>query len=106
MSVRAKVADHNSVLVTVPDSIELREFPDRRIWCYSNADWAGLKGTLLEIDWQVLYEGTVDDAVNFFYSILDNAMAGFIFFFCTVALCRLQPIEKNAPVYDIQSFIP
>ena len=37
-----KIADHSALLVTVPDAMESRELPPRRLWHYADANWEAM----------------------------------------------------------------
>ena len=74
VQVRSKIADHNCILVKVPDVVETRTFEPRVVWKLDDANWGAIETHLRDFDWRVLREGTVDDALDVFESTLRQQM--------------------------------
>ena len=70
----AMPADHASLLIKVPDAVETRVFPPRLVWQYEDADWHAIEIHLEHFDWHILTQGSVDDALAQFVSVLEGLM--------------------------------
>ena len=66
----AKIADHSSLLLHVPDSFEERTMGSRHVWHYRDANWEEMEQSLEHTSWSNLLEGSVDDAVQVIYDVL------------------------------------
>ena len=72
------IADHRAVLTKLPlPKIEMKHI-SRHGWIFQLAKWGGLKEALSEWNWEKLNEGSVDDAVKYFYDILRMFMKNYI----------------------------
>jgi hypothetical protein len=63
----AKIAVHQGVKITIPDSLETRALPLRHVWHYRDAEWEAMEKNLQDFDWHILDSGSVDDAIAIFY---------------------------------------
>ena len=70
----AMLADHASLLIKVPDAVETRILAPRLVWQYEDADWHAIKFQLDHCDWHILTQGSVDDALAQFVSVLESLM--------------------------------
>ena len=66
----AKIADHQGIMITIPDALEIRILPHRHVWHYRDADWQAMEKDLRDFDWHILDSGSVDDAIDIFYDKL------------------------------------
>ena len=66
----AMLADHASLVIKVPDAVETRFLPPRLVWQYADADWQAIEIHLKHFDWHILTQGSVDDALVLFVSVL------------------------------------
>ena len=73
-----KMSDHACIQIDVPDSMEVRKFPPRFVWKFSDANWHGIEHALGSQDWHALNNGSIDDALAFFNGCLNNVMRMFI----------------------------
>ena len=72
------IADHNGVLTKMLlPKVEKKEV-SRNGWIFQLAKWEDIKEALSNWNWQKLNEGFVDDAVNYFYEILQLHMKKYI----------------------------
>ena len=69
-----KLADHASLLIKVPDAVEVRELPPRKIWQYSKANWPQMKTAILNESWDFLRQGSIDDMMCQFNALLLRMM--------------------------------
>ena len=72
VEVKNRLSDHQTVLISLPDAIELEEMPPRKVYHYGQANWQQMQNELDNINWICLQEGAVEDALDTFYSILEN----------------------------------
>ena len=69
-TVLPKIADHNAVRIDLPIP-EIKEVSiSRTVWHLKDADWNSLEDELFQIDWQILKEGSAEDALLYFLDIL------------------------------------
>ena len=61
-----QIADHATVIATLPDSLETRHFAPRRIWHFKDANWEAMKDAILKFDCSRLLEGSVDVSLDVF----------------------------------------
>ena len=69
-----QIADHATVIATLPDSLEIRHFAPRRIWHFKDANWEAMKAALLKFDCSQLLEGSVDTSLDVFVKFLQDLM--------------------------------
>lgn len=68
-------------LIILPSFVELHALaiPKRTVFCYSRADYDTICKHLTEVDWKtILNEGSIDDAIDYFYSTLYKLRDQFI----------------------------
>ena len=70
VKVEAKIADHQGIRVVIPESLEFRDMAMRKVWLYDDANWEEIMNTFKNHDWHNLYQGSVDDALDYFYSVV------------------------------------
>ena len=71
IQVKPKIADHQSLLASVKCSSFVHHVTQRQVWHYKGAAWQNIRCELRRFDWQVLKQGTVDSAVDYFMSTLN-----------------------------------
>ena len=76
--ITCKIADHACLLVQEPDAIETRLLEPREIWKLDDANWPEIEKYISDFDWGLLSEGTVDQALDVFMSVLDSQMHAYI----------------------------
>ena len=68
--VEKKIADHSGIVLQVPiPAPQVKRIP-RIVWHFKDARWKHLQSELRAIDWHFLEDGSVDQAVSDFSSIL------------------------------------
>ena len=72
------IADHKSVLITLPLPVILEKTVQREVWILAEADWKSLKTKLGEYDWQPLKHGSAEDALTLFLEVLWLHLAKYI----------------------------
>ena len=68
------MADHACLLIKVPDAVEVRELPPRKIWHFSAANWPQMKDLASKQSWTFLQSGSVDEMINRFNAFLLDMM--------------------------------
>ena len=74
VKIGAKIADHATVISTLPDSLETRSLSQRRIWHFRDANWQAMKDAVLNFDCSCLLEGSVDASIDLFVGFLQGLM--------------------------------
>jgi hypothetical protein len=69
-----KIADHATVISTLPNSLETRCHAPRRVWHLRGANWQEMKDAILNFDCSRLLEGTVDESIDLFVGFLKGLM--------------------------------
>jgi len=64
------LADHKSLLITLPLPEILEKNVKREVWIMAKADWPNLRKELQNYNWQPLRHGTGEDALTFFLEVL------------------------------------
>ena len=54
--------------------METRTFVSRQIWKLDDADWPVISSYIAEFDWQRLRQGSIDDALSLFLSVIEEQM--------------------------------
>ena len=70
----AKIADHSCLIATLKDSLRQNPPVERLLWQTARADWNTLEASFERFNWQILEEGTVDEAVDVFYKRVNDEM--------------------------------
>jgi hypothetical protein len=70
VSVVNYIADHAGVLVKLPYKEILENSIEREVWHLQQANWKDLESQLGAFDWSILDEGTAEDALAYFHSVL------------------------------------
>ena len=82
-------SDHCALHVTLNVRITRRLLPTRsRAFNYKRADWEALRTSLRLCLWGAVHDMSVDDAVDFFYNLVESAVSDHV---PTVSLSRKHP---------------
>ena len=77
-SVGPKISEHHTLVIRIPDAVEKRNIASRVVWEYKDADWRQISESLENENWSCLQQGSVDDALDYFYNIVDQLMQNHI----------------------------
>jgi len=69
LSVPPGISDHKATFITIPFPYSLNNTFERTIWLYNKANFTLFNNLVSTFDWQVLLNGTVDEACTLFTDI-------------------------------------
>lgn len=72
------IADHKGLVIHLPMNAPVVKDLPRRVWHFRGAAWRDMKYDLCSHDWQILQEGTPNDATNCFTSYLTELCERYI----------------------------
>ena len=67
-----KLADHSSLFIQVPDSLEVRPLPPREVWDFAHANCSAMKEKCANHAWACLQGGTVEEACDHFVKFVQE----------------------------------
>ena len=76
--VHAKIADHSMIEASFQIPVPKQRIMKREVWHFKNAAWNNLRSELFMVDWQILRQGTVDEAFDLFSDVFFQLCAKYI----------------------------